>query len=362
MEQGLELLREKLKNITIKKIPNTFLEIIGKSKDEVSISSFVAFLLNPQNTTSKIMELILEKTNDLEKDNENFIELFNEKDNDFESIEVEKWISNRSRVDILIKYTKFYVLIENKVDSQENGNQMSKYEEDLQDKNIPIKYICLKPNYNKFNFSNDRFIDFSYSDFIEILKQISLYDFEDTDNYIYLKEFVKHAEVYLMDDFEVKINDDVKMYIENYEKIEYLRKIYEKQNEIVVGILVGKIKDVLPDNYDIYLAEKYNFIQIWKKEWDNEGHNGVHFEFYIKNFKNILEKQKEVEFFIHNESKTKKIYTEIPKEKCMYSGKFDFDTEENISKSMETIVSEWKRCIKENENFIDEEIKKINNI
>lgn len=178
----LEKLERMIKKIKIKDIPNTFLNIIGKSHDEVIISSIVAFLINPKNTTIEIIKKVLEYTKD-EKEEYDFVELLDKDDITSPYINAEEKISERSRLDIIIKFSSFWIIIENKVGSNENNNQSIRQEEDVRKQtNLPIKYICLKPNYNKCELKNKKFVDITYGNFIQILKQISIYSFNDKQN------------------------------------------------------------------------------------------------------------------------------------------------------------------------------------
>lgn len=362
MNQELELLKRKIGKLKIKDIPNTFLEIIGKSKDEVIISSLIAFLLNPDNTTIKIIELLLEKTKS-QHENDNFIELINKEDNTFLSINTEEWISKRSRVDIIIKFSLFWIIIENKIDCGENNNQLSRYVEDLKNVEVPIKYICLKPNYNKSEFENSNFVTTNYSELIQILKQISIYDFNKRENYIYMAELIKHAEVYLMKENELEIGEDVEFYIENKEKLEKITNNYRKQCELVTRKLEEKIREKFGNNYKVYVSPsmKWQYMQVWKDNWDNETHNGIHYEIWGQ-INELLNTETEIVFTIHNESKTKNKYPNIPPKQDLKTNKYKFDTSENIEKSINLIVEELFNISKENDAKIDEEINKLRNI
>jgi len=362
MNQEIEVLKRKIGKLKIQEMPNTFLEIIGKSKDEVIISSIIAFLLNPENTTNKIIELLLEKTKS-EKEKNDFVELLNKEDNTFISVKTEEWISKRSRVDIIIKFSLFWIVIENKVDSGENNNQLLRYVEDLKNVDVPIKYICLKPNYNKYEFKNDNFVKINYSELIQILKQISIYNFKKKENYIYMEELIKHAEVYLMKENEIEIGEDVEFYIENKEKLETIANNYKKQCNIVTEKLESKIKEKFGDNYEVYVSPsmKWQFIQVWKNNWDNENHNGIHYEIWGE-INQLLNTETQIVFTIHNEIKTKNKYINIPPKQDLKINKYKFDTSENIENSINLIAEELFNISRENDARIDEEINRVNNL
>ena len=95
-------------------MPNTFLSIINKKFDEVTISRCLAFLLNPQNTTTKIIKELL-NVSKIPEDEKNFCELLENENTYFENIELEEAISERSRIDIKIEFSTFVIVIENKI-------------------------------------------------------------------------------------------------------------------------------------------------------------------------------------------------------------------------------------------------------
>ena len=355
MNQELEELRQKLDKIQIKETPITFLEIIGKSRNEIIISSLVAFVLNPDNTNKKIIGQLLEKTKNI-NDKYDFIELLSDKDNLFESIQTEEWLSNRSRIDIIIRFSKFWIVIENKVDSYENGEQSLRYEEELKSKDVPIKFICLKPNYNKCILMNKNFAEINYSELVKILKEISEEELSKKESYIYIKELIKHSEVYLMSDNEIEIGEDVDLYIEYKDKIEKIIDNYKSQCKLVEQELVKRLERKFKEEcgYQTFYHKTWNYFQVWKKNWNNENHNGIHFEIFC-NFSNLLGKKTKIVFAIHNESRTKNIYPNIKSYEI--TRKFDFDNLENIENSIDLIVEEFNKIIQENVDVIDKEIK-----
>lgn len=354
MRKDLEEIREKIEKIQIKETPITFLEIIGKSRNEVIISSLVAFVLNPDNTNKKIIAQLLEKTKNI-NDKCNFIELLNDKDNIFETIQTEEWLSNRSRIDIIIRFSKFWIVIENKVDSYENGDQSLRYEEELKNKDVPVKYICLKPNYNKCVLINKNFAEINYSELVQILRGIPEEELNKKESYIYIKELIKHSEVYLMNDNEIEIGEDVDFYIEYKDKIEKIINNYKKQSKLVEHELVKRLERKFKEEcgYQTFYHKTWNYFQVWKEHWNNENHNGIHFEIFC-DFSNLIGKKAEIVFAIHNEAKTKKIYPNIKSNEIRRT--FEFDNLENIENSINLIIEEFNEIIQENVDMIDEEI------
>ena len=355
MNKELEELGRKIDKLPIKETPITFLEIIGKSRNEVIISSLVAFVLNPDNTNKKIIEKILEKTQST-NDKYNFVELLNDKDNIFESVQTEEWLSNRSRIDIIIRFSKFWIVIENKIDSFENGDQSLRYEKELNN-NVPIKLICLKPNYNRCVLMNKNFAEINYSELVQILKENSK-ELNKKESYIYVEELIKHAEVYLMSNNEIEIGEDVEFYIEYKDKLERISNNYKNQNKLVEQELVRRLERKFNEEYgyQTFYHKTWKFFQVWKDNWKNENHNGVHFEIFC-DFSNLLGKKTEIIFAIHNETRTRKIYPNIKSYETTRS--FKFDNSENIEKSINLIIEELDGIIRKNVDMIDEEIKSV---
>lgn len=351
MREELVKLENKIKRIKIKKIPTTFLSIINKNFDEVTISRCMAFLLNPEYTTLKIIEQLLDIAQH-KNDETNFVQLFNDNTTVFESVDIEEAISSRSRIDILIRFSTFWIVIENKINSYENNDQSLKYEEDLRKiTKLPIKYICLKPQYNQCNMKNERFSNILYNQIVDILKSISKYDMEQTENYYYIEDFIKHMEGFLMSENELQISEDVEFYIDNRNIIDNILINYKKQCELVRNKLHEMVKNKFGEEYDTYCS-KYGYIQIWKNNWNNENYNGIHYEL-LCDFNHIIGYDINVKFAMHNEGKTKKIYPQI-EHKTIKENKYKFDNSKNIENSLNEIVNEIYNIAEERNMVIDE--------
>ena len=349
MREELEKLENKIKRIKIKKIPTTFLSIINKEFDETTISKCVAFLLNPKYTTPKIIEQLLIVS---QEDNEefDFLQLFNDNDTKFEDIDIEEQISKRSRTDIIIKFSTFWIIIENKINSYENNEQSLKYEEDLKElTNLPKKFICLKPQYNQCNMKNKNFCNVSYNQLVDILKTITKYDIKEKDNYTFIEDFINHMEGYLMNDNELQINEDLEFYIDNRNIIDNVLKNYQKQCELVKNKLNETIQEKFGEKYKTY--SKNGYLQIWKDGWNNEDHSGIHYEIGYE-FNHIIDYNVKVQFHIHNESKTKKKYNKI-EHKTIKENTYNFNNSKNIINSINAIANEMYNIAMEYNEKID---------
>lgn len=322
---------------------DTFLKIIDREKDECAISKWVAFLINPNNTTSKIIEEILIKTAS-EKDKVDFIKLFQNQDTKLTYIKPEE--PANGRVDIMVQFNTFWIMIENKVDANETGNQSERYEQFGNNQDKPVKYIILKPNYNHYELKNENFVTLYYNDLADILRNISKEDLNYEDNYIYMQEFIRHADLYLTE----KVRDYKSITISDKNKLKIIDKIREVFN--------------MPfSEYETHKIPRYNCIQVWKKGWSTSkeisNHKGVHYEIvFIESFDYLCEKGIRVYLCIHNESSNRRIPKEVlQKSQDMYNNKYDFDTEENAEKSINEIVNKLKEIADDNDKMIDDIIE-----
>lgn len=355
-----------LKNIEqTKKINDTFLSIIGKSKDEVLITKLVAYILNPKNTTPKIIEKMLMKT-ESNQDSADFVKIFNNENNNFWDIKTECDIDINGTVDIIIKYTKFWIIIENKIDAQETGNQSLRYEELEKKQDIPIKYIHLKPNYNCHKLQNERFVVFYYKQLLEILKEIKFNDLEKQESFFYMNDLMNHIENFLIGEFS-----------NNWDKVKHENK-YKISNGIS-DKLVEALKHVFGitnswnNNYTVHFYEKFNCFQIWKNDWNSadeiSSRKGIHYEIVFKNL-NLYElnylsaKSVEVSFVIHNESKKghKIPFENLKRETYLYDEEYDLDSKENIEKSVNKIAEKMKELSEQNDGKIDEIVSNVKRV
>lgn len=359
MNYDLEKLEQRINRLKIKDIPNTFFNIIKKNRDEVILSRMVAFLLDPNHTCLEIIQKILEHTaSDI--DTCDFVEQLNQDDTSSVYINTEEPISKRSRLDIILKFSSFWIVIENKVDASENNDQSLKYEEDLkQHTHLPIKYICLKPNYNPCKLKNKHFVYLTYGELVQILKQISIYQFQKKEHYPYMEDFIKHVEGYLMSENELELSKDIEFYIEHKEIITQIEHNYHKQCEIVTQKLEEMIREKFDSSYQIYVSPsmKWQYIQIWRENWDNPAHSGLHYELY-GNINHLLNKETPITFAIHNENKTKNQYPNI-KSIDLKTINYKFDTSKNIEDSLNSIVEEIYQIAQEHTSKIDDYISKI---
>lgn len=338
-------------------IKDTFLSIVGKPKDEVLITKLIAYILNPANTTIEIIEKILINTQS-EKDSVDFVKLLKDKDNNFWNIMAENNYDINGRVDIIMKATKFWIVIENKINAQETGNQSERYAEIEKKQNIPIKYIHLKPDYNQHKLINNKFNEFSYSQLLEILKSIKFVNLVKQESYMYITDMINHIEKFLIGD-----------YSNNWEKVKQENK--NKISNNISNKLLDKLKEEFGiikhanNDYSVNFYEKFNCFQIWKNSWNSpseiSNRKGIHYEIVFRDLSlyelnYISKKCVKVSFVIHNESQGEnKIPSEfLGREIFLYDSIYDLDSKENIEKSVESIALKMKELSEQNDNKVEE--------
>jgi len=353
MEINFNDLQIKINNLIIKKPTKTFLKILDKEYNEVLASKYLAYFLNERNTNRDIVRQIL-SISASSNDSNDFVDLLN--DAEFEDIQTEEQISEHSRLDIIIKYSSFWIVIENKIWAFESKeNQTVNYERQLKEINkdeIPIKYIYLKPNYNKSKASNKNFAELLYSDLINIFKKVKKESLNDTENYLYFIDFIKHMEEYFMKSNQRIDDPALQFYFENKNKIDYIINIYNQESQKVRLQIVDSLKNAFP-NYRVHDTSTY--IQIFKDTWENRGSTGIHFEIVASNTKwdTLLGNEAvRLRFCIHNEKNTREKYPSIVQETINIK-KYMFNNEENIMKSINDMIQEVQSLINKYEKLID---------
>ena len=131
--------------------------------------------------------------------------------------------------------------------------------------------------------------------------------------------------------------------------------------ESLVQLLLHEIEVRILGIEKPHCSAPRTFIQIWKKNWNNNGKTGVHIQLdptKEKSFLNMYGK----EFFritisLHNESTTQKLGVELP-EKSSRTREYSFLREER-EQSITMLVKDIQRFLSEVENDVDEAFEKI---
>ena len=353
-------LQKLLNQLTIKKEPKTFLDVVDKSFDEIMVSKYLTYLLDERNTCKSILRQIITKTSSSD-DTINFVELLDS--GIFECIESEEQIAKDSRLDIIIKYSTFWLVIENKIlASESKPKQTLIYEKELKKSNLnklPIKFIYLKPKFNKSKPSNPHFTELTYEDIMNVLENVSKEELQEPNNYQFLQDFIKHIRRYFMNKTQSILDEQaLKFYYENKDKIDYIINTHKEENLRVQNLLVNSITESFP-TFMVHSAPTY--IQIYKQAWQPKGVTSIHFEILTPkglSFYNLIDKTSiKLTFAIHNEKSTKEMYPEL-KHQTLYSKEFKFNTNENIQNSIEVIIQEIQTIINRFEEQIDKIIDK----
>ena len=337
---------------------------------EILVSKWVEFILNPlENGIGNLpLSKLLELTN----------KAFNLDELAFQSIETEVTTDNLRRIDIFIKYDGLWVVIENKLESYENNEQTTdyyKYVESVKGNNQVI-YIYLKPNYNNSLPLSNAFNVVTYDKFIDKLKEISEFDFNDKDRYKYLKEFIISGGRFMKSE-EIEMTESLRFYIDNIDKFESIAYDYKEKNKKLFNLISDNVLATLNIDNEDYKATKsvVNYIQFYKDNWKNIRHTGIHYEIMFNvpyNNAYILGKKLGADMVIHIENSidefdlinlrkngiTKKgslaYFNNIPIKEHL---ELDFTTSVAIKKSIDTIVNIVLEYKKQFEEIIDKSMK-----
>lgn len=360
---------EELRKIKYSKRKFDFFDIIAPK--ETLISSWLAFLFNPNLngigdlTIKKLLES-LNLDNEYDIDTMNFVNTYTEKPD---------------RIDILIKYNKLLIVIENKIDSYEHNNQTERYFKFIEDENQNNKdviYIYLKPNYNKslptklYDKNNNGFRVLTYKELLNSLKTINESDYKEKDKYKYLKEFLISGERFMKNE-EIEYTDSIKFYIENETILNQLNNEYNELNKKINTKLRFDILNYLKNLNNEYetnmdensVAKASNFIQYYLPNWKNENHDGIHFEILINKGK-ILSKKAIVRVVLHIEDHIQgellnKLEKNGFKKNTYYNGKkveyiltnLDFTSNEKYEESKNKIIEKLELLVNKYEDTIN---------
>ncbi|MDA8233402.1 MAG: PD-(D/E)XK nuclease family protein [Clostridia bacterium] len=219
------------------KSPNLF-SVLKLEKYEIRHSNFLSWLLNPKESHN-LSDLFLKWfLKDIFSDEKvDWINEFYVDSLDMRKIQVYREWKN---IDILIESEEFVVCIENKVDSNEHSNQLSRYKEIVY-KNFPHKkkaFVFLSPYatvpVNEIN--KEIFVIYSYA---EIKKNV------ETVLDVYVNSIPDKVKHYLEDYLKILRRDIMK----EHESIELARIIYSNHKEALDFIFENKpdrLSDISP--------------------------------------------------------------------------------------------------------------------
>lgn len=340
-----------------------FFDIIGSK--ETLVSKWLEFILNP--SINGVGYLPLSKLLELTNNNYDLYEY------EFLDSQIEVSTDQLKRMDIVIKFDGLWIVIENKIDSLENGEQTNdyyKYIENIKNQN-KVVYIYLKPNYNMSLPKNKNFVVVTYDKLLTKFKEITEFDFKEPDKYKYFKEFIISGGRFMKNE-EIEITDSLRFYLKNQKKFENIINEYTNKNKQLLLKISQNIIDYLnseEDNKYDYSRGTNTYLQIYKSNWDNSNHQGIHFEIMFDD-KFILGKQFTATIVLHmekniNEGRWNKLnelgFTKISSLGCSFNDRevkknvdLDFTSLEKINESIRLICESLKDYENKYEKLIDE--------
>lgn len=363
------ILEKDLKELNIPEKQYTFLNVINQNPhNENLISDWLAFIFNPNinGVGIKPMLALLKAVN---KDN---VDIEKQK---FICIERETCTDNKKRMDLLIKYSTTWIVIENKINAHETGIQTNEYYEYIHkmkdDKDVI--YIYLKPTYNQSNPSSKIFIELGYDKLIQEFGNIKKDDYKENEEYKY--RFLKEFEIVRGDNFmnenNYNIDEETQVYIKNAPIIKRISSKYEKKNNILINEICEKCVKVLGrDNaFEFTVKNGWGVIQIYKDEWKNNNLRGLHYEIYCKKLSELLgNNNAEMYICLHCESDISNevvVKLENHNIKKTFGNSIEsitknlsFETNENIETAIDQIAETFKYLDEKYTKAIDEVINK----
>ncbi|MBR4003125.1 MAG: PD-(D/E)XK nuclease family protein [Clostridia bacterium] len=353
--------KEKLKNYKLKEKNITFFDFVAPQ--EMLVSSWLSFILDPSKnglingnqTISLLLELIDNKP-DVNIDNLEFI-----------STKTEVVNVDKKRMDIIIKYSGLWIVIENKIDSWDGGSTTNYYNEieKIKDNNEVI-YIYLKPEYNKSSPKNKNFQTITYERLINKLNTICKNDYKEPYKFKYLNEFRISGEKF-MKNYEIQFDENIIFYLENKDTIKKLQEEYETQNYNLHKKIFTSIQSNLEEEYTSHITNTY--IQIYKEYWQKNNYAGIHFEIMFAPGDALGRKEVKLTMTLHIEGKTTDKELSALKELGFKKGKgnvarinnseikvekiYNFSNIQNIETSVEDITKEMTKIINDYSKKID---------
>lgn len=354
---------EEFLNLKINKKQYDFFDIIPPK--EVIISKWVEFILNPKENGVGIFPVqslmnMAGYNYDL-----NYYE--------FDDSSTEVITDNQKRMDIVLKFKGLWIIIENKIESLENAEQTNEYFSFIEKNkgNNEAVYIYLKPNYNKSEPINKKFVVITYDEFISELKKISIDDYSDKNKYKYLHEFIISGGRFMKNN-EIELTESIKFYVKELDRFKAIEDEYNNKNKLLFEKIANETTDYMNEIFGGYKNYKIgNWIQFYKDSWNNEKHNGVHFEIIFSDSK-ILGRNINASVVLHIENNiseqrlnsfkfidiTKKGNQALLKnEEIKELIQLDFTSVENIEKSINKIYQSLFNLAQRYEHLVDAAMK-----
>lgn len=298
-------------------LPVTIPAIFRKLYDENFISDYLAHVLHPQKNGIGIKPLLT------------FLKLVGvEIEIDAQTVVTvsrEYSLSEYGRIDLLILIGETYAIgIENKILQTERDEQTPNYFQALEQRFKEYHqryYIYLTPDGSKPR--SQEFKSISYQQLFQALKAIQ-YDWsKDVRKSIIWEDFLIHLEYYIvMGKGKPNISEKTKLYIENYQILDGLKKAFEYDAKNIFMYIVTQIEhEITEDNWIFNFKDSRYYQQIYKKEWGQEN-IFVHYKFWFDI--NFLTQTK-FQYMIDVEGKEKNRFINFFKEKVYPSLQIEYE-------------------------------------
>lgn len=133
----------------------------------------------------------------------------------FDEVKTEVATFDDKRIDILIKFDKLWIVIENKIYSGEHDNQTQRYYNYINERceGREVVYVYLKPTFEEPSCKH--FKSLSYVNLLREFRKIKEKDFVEKEKYKYLQEFVESGDKF-MENNDVTAREQ--LYFDNHEK------------------------------------------------------------------------------------------------------------------------------------------------
>ena len=256
IEQIVSLYKEN----KIEDSPDCFLSVVHRDNDETTVSKLIAYMF------AKVPSLANRVIAHYYKLQGN---VWDEQSLTVESIECERVITARKRIDIFVTLTsdegkRYCIVIENKVRSHENGGQTLDYESWATNyySDCKVIYIYLKPSWNISTPVSNEFAILTFSGFSSMIENSeNNYIVADFKRYIEMKETnnqLSDAEALLLSNYETvkKVKDSLD------QKIVYFKKTAQEAIAKELGLLTfqqdgSRGKENGFDTYHFYEEQWY---------------------------------------------------------------------------------------------------------
>lgn len=252
--------------------------IFGKQYDENFLSSYLAYVLDPNKNGIGIAPLAC-----LLK------EIFHHETNlDASNVRVyREYPIDNNRLDVMIEMDdESLLVIENKLYSPESDKQTLKYYTSIthayQHADIFFLYLTI----NGAKPSSEKFHPLSYKDLLRVFRKVR-YDWRsNVRSSILWEDFLIHVEEYIvMDKGEFKISDYTRLLFENYSMINLLQKQLKEEWPDIIQYIEEKFKtrlSELPEKYSTNFNDdlRHTWQQIYKDGWSTND-LPIHFEFHL---------------------------------------------------------------------------------